>query len=72
MLVYIVVGKIISTHESILKRTPPGWRTTSLQRRGKEGGIRWVGMVMESFEEEVKCKYGMGRQKAFSAGCTRL
>ena len=30
----------------------------------------WV--VMETFEEEVNYEYGMGRQKAFSVGCTRL
>lgn len=72
LLVYTVVGKIISTREFIPKRGAPGWRTTGLQRSRREGEIRWVGVVMETFEKEVNYEYGMGRQKAFSVGCTRL
>lgn len=35
----------------------------------EEGGIRWVGVALASFKEELRYEYDEGRQRALPKGC---
>ena len=61
-------GERIFTSESTPKRSPV-WCKTSGRKNRKEGGIRWVGVALASFKEELKYEYGEATLRALPKGC---
>ena len=61
-------GERIFTSESTPKRSPV-WCKTSGRKNRKEGGIRWVGVALVSFKEELKYEYGEATLRALPKGC---
>ena len=39
------------------------------EKNRKEGRIRWVGVALAIFKEELRYEYGEGRQRALPKGC---
>lgn len=71
LLVANMNGERRFTRESTPKRSPV-WCKASGQKNRKEGGIRWVGVALASFKEELRYEYGEGRAEGTPKGMLGL